>query len=123
GKAPGFGERRKAMLEDMAVLTGGTVIAEEVGLKLENVGPDLLGTARRVVVTKDETTIVEGGGSQEAIQGRINQIRSEIENTDSDYDREKLQERLDKPPGGGGINKDGAPPAGGAQEEKQRIRE
>src|SRR5262249_52304055 len=91
-KAPGFGERRKAMLEDMAVLTGGTVISEEVGLKLENVGLDLLGTARRVVVTKDETTIVEGGGGQSDIQGRINQIKGEIDNTDSDYDREKLQE-------------------------------
>src|SRR5688572_22218524 len=89
-KAPGFGERRKAMLEDMAILTGGTVISEEVGLKLENVGVDLLGTARKVVVTKDETTVVEGGGSQSDIQGRINQIRAEIDNTDSDYDREKL---------------------------------
>src|SRR5437660_4663790 len=95
-KAPGFGERREAMLQDMAILTGGTVISEEVGLKLENVGVDLLGTARKVVVTKDETTVVEGGGSQADIQGRINQIRAEIENTDSDYDREKLQERLAK---------------------------
>src|SRR3982075_3626381 len=85
-KAPGFGERRKAMLEDMAILTGGTVISEEVGLKLENVGVDLLGTARKVVVTKDETTVVEGGGSQADIQGRINQIRAEIANTDSAYD-------------------------------------
>src|SRR5205085_7710174 len=102
-KAPGFGERRKAMLEDMAILTGGTVVSEEVGLKLENGGVDLLGTARKVVVTKDETTVVEGGGSQSDIQGRINQIRAEIENTDSDYDREKLQERLAKLSGGVAI--------------------
>ena len=120
-KAPGFGERRKAMLEDIAILTGGTVIAEEVGLKLENVGPDLLGTARRVVVTKDETTIVEGGGSQEQIQGRINQIRAEIENTDSDYDREKLQERLAKLSGGVAIIKVGAATEVELKEKKHRI--
>src|SRR6202521_5078446 len=99
-KAPGFGERRKAMLQDIAILTGGQVVSEEVGLKLENIGLDLLGRARKVVVTKDETTIVEGAGSREEVQGRINQIRAEIENTDSDYDREKLQERLAKLSGG-----------------------
>ncbi len=99
-KAPGFGDRRKAMLQDIAILTGGQVISEEVGLKLENVTLDLLGTARKVVVTKDETTIVEGGGKDEDIKGRINQIKSEIEKTDSDYDREKLQERLAKLSGG-----------------------
>ncbi|HMF84433.1 MAG TPA: chaperonin GroEL [Acidimicrobiia bacterium] len=120
-KAPGFGERRKAMLEDMAVLTGGTVISEEVGLKLENVGLDLLGTARRVVVTKDETTIVEGGGSQSDIQGRINQIRGEIDNTDSDYDREKLQERLAKLSGGVAIIKVGAATEVELKEKKHRI--
>ncbi|HEY7105015.1 MAG TPA: chaperonin GroEL, partial [Acidimicrobiia bacterium] len=107
-KAPGFGERRKAMLEDMAILTGGTVISEEVGLKLENADLGLLGRARRVVVTKDETTIVEGAGSQDDITGRINQIKAEIENTDSDYDREKLQERLAKLAGGVAIIKVGA---------------
>jgi chaperonin GroEL len=120
-KAPGFGERRKAMLEDMAILTGGTVISEEVGLKLENVGVDLLGTARKVVVTKDETTIVEGGGSQSDIQGRINQIRAEIENTDSDYDREKLQERLAKLSGGVAIIKVGAATEVELKEKKHRI--
>src|ERR1700738_2167561 len=91
-KAPGFGERRKAMLQDIAILTGAQVVSEEVGLKLENIGLDLLGRARKVVVTKDETTIVEGAGSREEVQGRINQIRAEIDNTDSDYDREELQE-------------------------------
>ncbi|HMG25721.1 MAG TPA: chaperonin GroEL [Acidimicrobiia bacterium] len=120
-KAPGFGERRKAMLEDMAVLTGGTVISEEVGLKLENVGLDLLGTARRVVVTKDETTIVEGGGGQSDIQGRINQIKGEIDNTDSDYDREKLQERLAKLSGGVAIIKVGAATEVELKEKKHRI--
>jgi chaperonin GroEL len=120
-KAPGFGERRKAMLEDMAILTGGTVISEEVGLKLENVGVDLLGTARKVVVTKDETTIVEGGGGQSDIQGRINQIRAEIENTDSDYDREKLQERLAKLSGGVAIIKVGAATEVELKEKKHRI--
>ncbi|HKF90726.1 MAG TPA: chaperonin GroEL [Acidimicrobiia bacterium] len=120
-KAPGFGERRKAMLEDMAILTGGTVISEEVGLKLENVGLDLLGTARKVVVTKDETTVVEGGGSQSDIQGRINQIRSEIDNTDSDYDREKLQERLAKLSGGVAIIKVGAATEVELKEKKHRI--
>jgi chaperonin GroEL len=120
-KAPGFGERRKAMLEDMAILTGGTVISEEVGLKLENVGIDLLGTARKVVVTKDETTIVEGGGSQPDIQGRIGQIRNEIDNTDSDYDREKLQERLAKLSGGVAIIKVGAATEVELKEKKHRI--
>ena len=95
-KAPGFGDRRKAMLQDMSTLTGGQVISEEIGLQLENVTLDLLGSAKRVVVTKDETTIVEGAGDKDAINGRINQIKAEIENTDSDYDREKLQERLAK---------------------------
>jgi chaperonin GroEL len=120
-KAPGFGERRKAMLEDMAILTGGTVISEEVGLKLENVGVDLLGTARKIVVTKDETTVVEGGGSQSDIQGRINQIRAEIDNTDSDYDREKLQERLAKLSGGVAIIKVGAATEVELKEKKHRI--
>src|SRR5205814_1242486 len=92
-KAPGFGDRRKAMLQDIAILTGGQVISEEVGLKLENVTLDMVGKARKVTVTKDETTIVEGAGNEEDIKGRINQIKAEIENTDSDYDREKLQER------------------------------
>ncbi|HWC22168.1 MAG TPA: chaperonin GroEL, partial [Flexivirga sp.] len=93
-KAPGFGDRRKAMLQDMAILTGGQVISEEVGLKLENTTVDLLGRARKVVVTKDETTIVEGSGDSDQIAGRVNQIKAEIEKSDSDYDREKLQERL-----------------------------
>jgi chaperonin GroEL len=99
-KAPGFGERRKAMLQDMAILTGGQVITEEVGLKLENVTLDLLGRARKVVVTKDETTIIEGAGSADDVAGRVSQIKAEIDNTDSDYDREKLQERLAKLSGG-----------------------
>src|SRR5574341_1102342 len=107
-KAPGFGERRKAMLQDIAILTGGQVVSEEVGLKLENIGIDLLGQARKVVVTKDETTIVEGAGTKADVQGRINQIKSEIEKTDSDYDREKLQERLAKLSGGVAIIKVGA---------------
>ncbi|MGQ0805284.1 MAG: chaperonin GroEL [Actinomycetota bacterium] len=120
-KAPGFGERRKAMLEDMAVLTGGQVVSEEIGLKLENIGVDLLGTARKVVVTKDETTIVEGGGSTADVQGRINQIKAEIENTDSDYDREKLQERLAKLSGGVAIIKVGAATEVELKEKKHRI--
>ncbi len=120
-KAPGFGERRKAMLQDMAILTGGQVISEEVGLKLENVGLDLLGRARKVVVTKDETTIVEGSGSKADVQGRINQIRQEIENTDSDYDREKLQERLAKLSGGVAIIKVGAATEVELKEKKHRI--
>jgi chaperonin GroEL len=120
-KAPGFGERRKAMLQDMAILTGGQVITEEVGLKLENTTLDLLGRARKVVVTKDETTIVEGAGSEEDIKGRINQIKSEIENTDSDYDREKLQERLAKLSGGVAVLKVGAATEVELKEKKHRI--
>ncbi len=120
-KAPGFGERRKAMLQDIAILTGGQVVTEEVGLKLENVGLDLLGTARKVVVTKDETTIVEGGGSEEEIKGRINQIKTEIDNTDSDYDREKLQERLAKLSGGVAVIKVGAATEVELKEKKHRI--
>ena len=107
-KAPGFGDRRKAMLQDIAILTGATVISEEVGLKLENATLDLLGTARKVIITKDETTIVQGAGEEEAIAGRVTQIRREIENTDSDYDREKLQERLAKLAGGVAVIKAGA---------------
>jgi len=107
-KAPGFGERRKAMLQDMAVLTGGQVISEEIGLKLENATIDLLGKARRVIVTKDDTTIVEGGGSAEDVKGRVAQIKREIDETDSDWDREKLQERLAKLAGGVAVVKVGA---------------
>jgi chaperonin GroEL len=120
-KAPGFGDRRKAMLQDMAVLTGGQVISEEVGLKLENVTLDLLGTAKRVVITKDNTTIVDGGGSEDDIAGRINQIKAEIENTDSDWDREKLQERLAKLAGGVALIKVGAATEVELKEKKHRI--
>jgi chaperonin GroEL len=120
-KAPGFGERRKAMLQDMAILTGGQVVTEEVGLKLENVTLDLMGRARKVVVTKDETTIVEGGGTEADIKGRINQIKAEIENTDSDYDREKLQERLAKLSGGVAVLKVGAATEVELKEKKHRI--
>ena len=120
-KAPGFGERRKAMLQDIAILTGGQVITEEVGLKLENVALDLLGTARKIVVTKDETTIVEGSGAESDIKGRINQIKAEIENTDSDYDREKLQERLAKLSGGVAVIKVGAATEVELKEKKHRI--
>jgi chaperonin GroEL len=120
-KAPGFGERRKAMLQDIAILTGGQVVTEEVGLKLENVTLDLLGTARKVVVTKDETTVVEGGGTEADIKGRINQIKTEIENTDSDYDREKLQERLAKLSGGVAVIKVGAATEVELKEKKHRI--
>ncbi|MDP9019897.1 MAG: chaperonin GroEL [Actinomycetota bacterium] len=120
-KAPGFGERRKAMLQDIAVLTGGQVITEEVGLKLENVTLDLLGSARKVVVTKDETTIVEGAGSEDDLKGRIHQIKAEIENTDSDYDREKLQERLAKLSGGVAVLKVGAATEVELREKKHRI--
>ena len=120
-KAPGFGERRKAMLQDIAVRTGGQVITEEVGLKLENVTLDLLGTARKVVVTKDETTIVEGAGSDEDLKGRIHQIKAEMENTDSDYDREKLQERLAKLSGGVAVLKVGAATEVELREKKHRI--
>jgi chaperonin GroEL len=120
-KAPGFGDRRKAMLQDMAILAGGQVISEEVGLKLENTKLDLLGSARKVVVTKDETTIVEGGGKEEEIKGRINQIKAEIEKTDSDYDREKLQERLAKLAGGVAVIKVGAATEVELKEKKHRI--
>ena len=120
-KAPGFGDRRKAMLQDMAILTGGQVISETVGLKLENAGLELLGQARKVVVTKDETTIVEGQGDSEQIAGRVAQIRTEIENTDSDYDREKLQERLAKLAGGVAVIKAGAATEVELKERKHRI--
>jgi chaperonin GroEL len=120
-KAPGFGDRRKAMLQDMAVLTGGQVISEEVGLKLDNVTLDLLGTAKRVVITKDNTTIVDGGGTTDDIDGRVNQIKAEIENTDSDWDREKLQERLAKLAGGVALIKVGAATEVELKEKKHRI--
>ncbi len=120
-KAPGFGERRKAMLADIAVLTGGQVISEDVGLKLENTTLDLLGQAKKVIVTKDETTIVEGAGSPDDIPGRIKQIKNEIENTDSDYDREKLQERLAKLSGGVAVLKVGAATEVELKEKKHRI--
>jgi chaperonin GroEL len=120
-KAPGFGDRRKAMLQDIAILTGATVISEEVGLKLESATLDLLGRARKVVVTKDETTIVEGAGDEDQIKGRVAQIRAEIENTDSDYDREKLQERLAKLAGGVAVIKAGAATEVELKERKHRI--
>ena len=120
-KAPGFGDRRKAMLQDMAILTKGQVISEEVGLKLENVTLDLLGRAKKVVVTKDETTIIEGAGDEADINGRINQIKNEIDNTDSDYDREKLQERLAKLSGGVAVLKVGAATEVELKEKKHRI--
>lgn len=120
-KAPGFGDRRKAILQDIAILTGGQVISETVGLKLETATLDLLGTARKVVVTKDETTIVEGSGDADQIAGRVNQIRSEIEKSDSDYDREKLQERLAKLAGGVAVIKAGAATEVELKERKHRI--
>ena len=120
-KAPGFGDRRKAMLGDIAILTGGQVISEEVGLKLDTAELDLLGRARKVVVTKDETTIVEGAGDEEQIAGRVNQIRAEIEKSDSDYDREKLQERLAKLAGGVAVIKAGAATEVELKERKHRI--
>ena len=120
-KAPGFGDRRKAMLQDIAILTGGQVISEEVGLKLENTTLDLLGRARKVVITKDETTIVEGAGDQAQIAGRVEQIRREITSTDSDYDREKLQERLAKLAGGVAVIKAGAATEVELKERKHRI--
>ena len=120
-KAPGFGDRRKAMLQDMAILTGGQVISEEVGLKLDSVGVDMLGQARKVIVTKDETTIVEGAGDGSDVAGRINQIKGEIDNTDSDYDREKLQERLAKLSGGVAVLKVGAATEVELKEKKHRI--
>ncbi|MDN5716653.1 MAG: chaperonin GroEL, partial [Janibacter sp.] len=120
-KAPGFGDRRKAMLADIAILTGGQVISEEVGLSLETAELDLLGRARKVVVTKDETTIVEGAGDQDQISGRVNQIKAEIENSDSDYDREKLQERLAKLAGGVAVIRAGAATEVELKERKHRI--
>ncbi|MDQ3985346.1 MAG: chaperonin GroEL [Actinomycetota bacterium] len=120
-KAPGFGDRRKAMLGDIAVLTGGQLISEEVGLKLESVTLDMLGSARKVVVTKDDTTIVEGGGSADEITGRVNQIKAEIDRSDSDYDREKLQERLAKLAGGVAVIKVGAATEVELKEKKHRI--
>ena len=120
-KAPGFGERRKAMLQDMAILTGGQVISEEVGLKLDAVTLDMLGTARRVIITKDNTTIIEGSGDKADVDGRVNQIKAEIENTDSDWDREKLQERLAKLAGGVAVVKVGAATEVELKEKKHRI--
>jgi chaperonin GroEL len=120
-KAPGFGDRRKAMLQDMAILTGGQVVSEEVGLSLETADVSLLGKARKVVITKDETTIVEGAGDTDAIAGRVAQIRAEIENSDSDYDREKLQERLAKLAGGVAVIKAGAATEVELKERKHRI--
>jgi len=120
-KAPGFGDRRKAMLQDIAILTGATVISEEVGLKLDQTTVELLGTARKIVIAKEETTIVEGGGDAEQIKGRVNQIRSEIEKSDSDYDREKLQERLAKLAGGVAVIKAGAATEVELKERKHRI--
>jgi chaperonin GroEL len=120
-KAPGFGDRRKAMLGDMATLTGATVIAEEVGLKLDQAGLDVLGSARRVTITKDDTTIVDGGGNSDEVAGRVNQIKAEIENTDSDWDREKLQERLAKLAGGVCVIKVGAATEVELKEKKHRL--
>jgi chaperonin GroEL len=120
-KAPGFGDRRKAMLQDMAILTGATVVAEEVGLKLDQVGLDVLGSARRVTVTKDDTTIVDGAGKKEDVEGRVAQIKAEIETTDSDWDREKLQERLAKLAGGVCVIKVGAATEVELKEKKHRL--
>ena len=120
-KAPGFGERRKAMLQDMAILTGGQVVAEEVGLKLDSVDLSLMGSARKVVVTKDDTTIVEGSGSAADVEGRVSQIKAEIDNTDSDWDREKLQERLAKLAGGVAVVQVGAAHEIELKEKKHRI--
>ncbi|MDH3707033.1 MAG: chaperonin GroEL, partial [Acidimicrobiia bacterium] len=120
-KAPGFGERRKAMLQDMAILTGGQVIAEEVGLKLDGVGLDMLGSARKVVITKDDTTIIEGAGTKADVDGRISQIKREIDETDSDWDREKLQERLAKLAGGVAVVQVGAATEVELKEKKHRI--
>ncbi len=120
-KAPGFGDRRKAMLEDMAILTGGQVVSDEVGLKLDNITLDLLGRAKKVIVTKDDTTLVDGAGSEDDIKGRISQIKTEIENTDSDWDREKLQERLAKLAGGVAVVKVGAATEVELKEKKHRI--
>src|SRR4051794_41288898 len=119
-KAPGFGDRRRAMLEDIAVLTGGQVISEELGIKLENVTLDMLGKAKKVVITKEETTIVDGAGKREVIEGRCGQIRAQIEETTSDYDREKLAERLAKLAGGGAGIRGGGATEGGGKEGKER---
>ena len=120
-KAPGFGDRRKAMLQDLAILTGGQVVAEEVGLKLDQVGLDLMGTARRIVVTKDNTTVIDGGGATDEVTGRVAQIKAEIDRTDSDWDREKLQERLAKLAGGVCVIKVGAHTEVELKEKKHRI--
>ena len=120
-KAPGFGDRRKAMMEDIAILTKGTFVTEDLGLKLENITPDMLGSAKKVLVTKDKTTIVEGGGATEAIQGRIALLKRQVEETESDYDREKLQERLAKLAGGVAVLKVGAPTETELKEKKARI--
>jgi chaperonin GroEL len=120
-KAPGFGDRRKAMLEDIAVLTGGTVVSEDIGIKLENVTLDMLGTAKKVNITKDDTTIVDGAGDKEAIEGRVGQIRRQIEDTSSDYDREKLQERLAKLAGGVAVIKVGGASEIEVKERKDRV--
>src|SRR5438045_2347949 len=120
-KAPGFGDRRKRMLEDISILTGGEVITEEMGLKLENTQVSQLGRARRVVIAKDNTTIIDGSGDAEGIKGRINQIKNEIENTDSDFDREKLQERLAKLSGGVAVVKVGAATETEMKEKKHRV--
>ena len=120
-KAPGFGDRRKAMLEDMAILSGGQVISEEVGLKLENAGLDVLGTARRLTVTKDTTTIIDGGGKQDAINDRIRQLKAEIEASSSDWDKEKLQERVAKLAGGVAVLRAGAATEVELKEKKHRL--
>ncbi len=120
-KAPGFGDRRKAMLEDIAILTSGQVISEELGIKLENVGLEMLGTAKRVMITKEETTLVEGAGKKEDIQGRCSQIRAQIEETTSDYDREKLQERLAKLAGGVAVIRVGGATETEVKEKKDRV--
>src|SRR5690606_17751417 len=120
-KAPGFGDRRKAMLEDMAALTGGQVVTPDLGLKLDQVGLEVLGQARRIVVTKDETTIVDGLGKADEVAARVNQIKAEIENTDSDWDREKLQERLAKLAGGVAVVRVGAATEVELKERKHRI--
>lgn len=120
-KAPGFGDRRKAMLQDMAILTGGQVVSEDLGLKLDSIDLSVFGTAKKVIVSKDETTIVSGGGSKEDVAARVAQIRAEIEKTDSDYDREKLQERLAKLAGGVAVIKVGAATEVEAKERKHRI--
>ena len=120
-KAPGFGDRRKRMLEDIGILTGGEVITEEMGLKLENTTIEQLGKARRVVVSKDNTTIIDGGGESEAIKGRIKQIKTEVDDTDSDFDREKLQERLAKLAGGVAVVKVGAATETEMKEKKHRV--